>query len=44
MEHKIKDSNDKVVGHIRFNNEDVAIELLKKGLVKVRENTKAVNL
>lgn len=44
MEHKIKDSNDKVIGHIRFNGEDVAVELLKRGLVKIRENAKSVNL
>lgn len=32
IEHKIKDSSDKVIGHIKINNEDVSIELLRRGL------------
>jgi hypothetical protein len=31
VEHNIKDSNDKVIGHLLYNNEDVSIELLRKG-------------
>jgi endonuclease YncB( thermonuclease family) len=44
IEHKIKDSNDKVVGHLKFNGEDVALEMLRKGLVQVREGSKAHNV
>jgi endonuclease YncB( thermonuclease family) len=43
IEHKIKDSNDKVIGHVLFEGKDVGCELLRQGLTKVRAGSKAAN-
>lgn len=42
IEHKIKDSNEKVIGSVRFQGKDVSHELLRLGLAKARAGAKGV--